>query len=199
MSRVALFVAWACGLVLVPVSAWAQDAVPPAARVAAGARHVLTEPDHLLAILALALLAGQVGRRALLWTPVCLAAGLVVGALSGSALPLLAQVETVNLTSVAILGALVALHAPLPIALPGVLGLVFGWSHGYANVLDLGGTTPPLAFVLGLVAGGLGVVVAVSLSTSALRAGWQQIAVRTVGSWICAIGAMVLALQLSGE
>ena len=197
MSRATGFVGFGLLLLLAPTLAHAS--VPHDVSFAAGAVHVLTEPDHLLAILALALLAGQVGRRALLWTPAGLSAGLVIGALSGAALPPLQQVEAVNLFSIAILGALVALRAPLPIAVPGVLGLVFGWGHGYANALDIGGRMPPPAFVLGVTAGALLVVVSVSVTTTFLRVRWQAIAVRAVGSWICAIGLMVFALQFAGD
>ncbi len=126
MSRATGFVGFGLLLLLGPAGACAHASVPHDASFAAGAVHLLSELDHLLAILALALLAGQVGRRALLWTPAGLSAGLVIGALSGAALPPLQQVEAVNLFSIAILGAIVALGAPLPIAVPGVLGLVFG-------------------------------------------------------------------------
>ena len=93
MSRFAAFVALKSCLVVAPGVAWAESSVMPATRFSAGAIHLLTEADHLLAIFALALLAGQVGRRALLWTPVGLSAGLLVGALSGAALPPLQQVD----------------------------------------------------------------------------------------------------------
>jgi urease accessory protein len=199
MSRFAAFVALESCLVVTPRVAWAQNSVAPTASFAAGAIHLLTEPDHLLAIFALALLAGQVGRRALLWTPVGLSAGLLVGALSGAALPPLQQVEAVNLASIAVLGAVVALGAPLPVAVPGVLGLLFGWGHGYANVLDIGGEAPPHAYVLGVTAAALVIVTLVSIATSFLRVRWQEIAIRAVGSWICVIGSMVFALRLAGD
>ena len=199
MSRFAAFVALESCLLVATRVAWAQSSVSPAAGFPAGAIHLLTEPDHLLAILALALLAGQVGRRALLWTPAGLSAGLLVGALSGVALPPLQQVEAVNLASIAILGAVVALGAPLPVAVPGVLALLFGWGHGYANVLDIGGKTPPLAYVLGVTAAALVVVISVSTATSFLRVRWQEIAVRAVGSWICVIGSMAFALWFAGD
>jgi urease accessory protein len=199
MSRFAAFVALESCLVVAPRVAWAQNSVAPAASFAAGAIHLLTEPDHLLAIFALALLAGQVGRRALLWTPVGLSAGLLVGALSGAALPPLQQVEAVNLASIAVFGAVVALGAPLPVAVPGVLGLLFGWGHGYANALDIGGKAPPHAYILGVTAAALVVVISVSTATSFLRVRWQEIAVRAVGSWICVIGLMVFALWFAGD
>jgi urease accessory protein len=199
MSRFAAFVALESCLVAAPRVSWAQNSVTRAAGFPAGAIHLLTEPDHLLAIFALALLAGQVGRRALLWTPAGLSAGLLAGALSGSALPPLQQVEAVNLASIAVLGAVVALGASLPVAVPGVLGLLFGWGHGYANALDIGGKTPPHAYVLGVTAAALAVVISVSIATSFLRVRWQEIAVRAVGSWICVIGLMVFALRFAGD
>ena len=200
MTRAPLFGAALFWLVVSPRPAWAQTMAAEMTRVVAGARHVATEVDHLLAILALALLAAQGGRRAaVMWTPAALAAGLAIGAFSGSFVPPLVQVETVNLASIAILGALVALGAPLPASFPVICGLIFGLGHGYANALDLGGKRPPTAFVLGLVAAALVVVVAVSLVTRSWQTGWRMVAVRAVGSWICAIGTMVLALQLAGE
>ncbi|MFQ5478574.1 MAG: HupE/UreJ family protein [Candidatus Binatia bacterium] len=166
---------------------------------AAGAMHLLTEPDHLLAITALGLVAGQLGRRALLWVPVSLSAGLALGALSGGRLPPLEQVEALNSASVAILGATVALGSPLSVVSSGVLALLFAWGHGYANALDIGGKAPPCAFVLGVMAAAMLVVVFVSVTTGFCRKRWQEIAIRAVGSWICAIGLMVFALRFAGE
>lgn len=100
----------------------------------AGLGHPLGGADHLLAMVALGLLAAQIGGRALRALPVAFVAGMIAGGTAGSAGLPFPGLEPMILASVVILGALVAIAArpPLPPLVAGVaiFGLVHGWAHG---------------------------------------------------------------------
>lgn len=100
--------------------------------------HGLTHPfggaDHLLAMVALGLLATQLGARAVWALPLTFVAAMLAGGAlwaGGLALPV---VEPMILASVVILGVMVAmaLRPPLLAALPmvAVFGAAHGWAHG---------------------------------------------------------------------
>jgi urease accessory protein len=95
-----------------------------------------------------------------------------------------------------VLGALIAAGTSLPISVYGVLAVLFGLTHGYANGLAI---VPPIqwyAFVPGLGLAGLAVTAygfVVADWVQHKNVGWMRIAVRVAGSWIAAIGLLVLA------
>ena len=99
-----------------------------------GFLHPLGGADHLLAMVALGLLAAQTGGRALWALPVAFAGSMVAGGLAGWAGLPFPGVEPMILASVVVLGALVAMAVRLPMAVlvPGaaVFGFAHGWAHG---------------------------------------------------------------------
>nr|WP_223115770.1 HupE/UreJ family protein [Paracoccus amoyensis] len=99
-----------------------------------GLSHPVGGADHLLAMVALGLLAAQIGGRGL-WALPCVFVGtMVAGGVAGYAGLPFPGVEPMILASVVILGALVAMAArlPLPLLVPGValFGFAHGWAHG---------------------------------------------------------------------
>lgn len=98
-----------------------------------GLSHPVGGADHLLAMVALGLLAAQIGGRAF-WALPCTFVGTMIagGAAGWAGLPF-SGVEPMILASVVILGALVAMAVRLPLAvmLPGVA--IFGFAHGWAH------------------------------------------------------------------
>ncbi len=99
-----------------------------------GLTHPVGGTDHLLAMIALGLLAAQVGGQAMGTLPLAFVGSMIAGGLAGvGGLPF-PGVEPMILASVIILGALVAMAARLPLALlvPGaaVFGFAHGWAHG---------------------------------------------------------------------
>ena len=102
--------------------------------VLAGAAHPLGGADHILAMVALGLLAAQIGGRALWALPVTFVSAMLAGGLLGFAGMGFPAVEPLILASVIVLGAMVALvlRAPLPvlIAMVAVFGAAHGWAHG---------------------------------------------------------------------
>jgi urease accessory protein len=158
--------------------------------------HPLTSLDHGLALLATGLIAGQqvsATRRLML---AVLIGALVLGAALGmfGILGAIANVlSTINLWSVLVLGALVALAAPLPRALALALAAVVGLSHGGENGLDLGAAAAAALAGVGLAGA---VAAAPGLLVPRLPLGWPRVAVRVAGSWIAAIGLIMLGLSL---
>ena len=102
-------------------------------RFIAGLAHPLGGADHLLAMVALGLLAAQIGGRGLWALPAAFVGGMIGGGVAGWAGLAFPGVEPMILASVVILGALVAMAARLPLAVlvPGVA--VFGFAHGWAH------------------------------------------------------------------
>ena len=102
--------------------------------VLAGAAHPLGGADHILAMVALGLLAAQIGGRALWALPVTFVSAMLAGGLLGFAGAGFPAVEPLILASVIVLGAMVALalRAPMPvlIAMVAVFGAAHGWAHG---------------------------------------------------------------------
>ncbi|NHF74245.1 HupE/UreJ family protein [Paracoccus sp. 12-3] len=101
---------------------------------ATGFGHPFSGADHMLAMVALGLLAAQVGGRALWALPLAFVGAMLVGGLMGAAEMPFPAVEPTILASCIILGALVAMavRLPLPLLLAGtaIFGAAHGWAHG---------------------------------------------------------------------
>jgi urease accessory protein len=161
-----------------------------------GALHPLTALEHLLPILALGLLAGQQGPRAARWLIMMFPLALLIGAGSATAVPPIPGVRLANELSFAVLGLLVAAAWHVPLALLIVLGALFGLSHGYENGRAITPETVTYLFVLGVTTFGGLVTALVSAATIDLAArAWSRVAVRIAGSWIAAIGIMMIGLS----
>jgi urease accessory protein len=158
--------------------------------------HPATALEHALPILALGLLAGQQGPRAARSVLLVVTLALLLGAALAPVIPPLPWVPAVNLLSFALLGGLVAAARPLP--LPAVIGLaaLFGLSHGYENGSAMTADVAAHLFVPGVALLGFMAIALVSAATLALsaRAEWLRIGVRVAGSWIAAIGLMMIGL-----
>jgi urease accessory protein len=178
-------------------SAQAHSTVKGVGDLYAGLLHVLTGLEHVLPFVALSLLAGQRGLKAqaeavLLVFPVAL----MVGAAAALWLPPVPGLMFFNMASAILLGGLVASAWPLPAALFYGLVVVFGVSHGFANGEAISASMKAYLFILGIGLAGLAVLAYGTLMVDFLlrrKTGWITIAVRVAGSWIAAIGVLVLA------
>ena len=158
--------------------------------------HPVSALEHAVPILALGLLAGQQGARPARWLLLVLPLALLLGATIAIAAPALSWVPVLNLASFAVLGALVAGAWRLPLPVLIALAALFGLSHGYENGMAV---TPDVAahlFVPGLALIGFVAAAVVSATTLALtaRAEWLRIAVRVAGSWIAAVGILMIGV-----
>ncbi len=161
----------------------------------AGFLHPLTAPEDVLAFLALGMLSAQHPPRGQLALPVFWLA-LIAGAMCAVALPHIPGADLINVVSVMVLGGLIALNAALPVAVLIGLAVAFGVSHGYANGLAITGNMRSYLFIPGvalaaLMTTGYGLVFTDWLLRRKIP--WIPIAVRVAGSWIAAIGMLVLA------
>ena len=160
------------------------------------ARRNSSHPTHLLAIVALGLLAGQQAARLVI--PIAaLAAGLGVGSLivasavrenpAASALPLLAIVAA----------GLTVLARPLPSW--AVAGLALRDRCCVAAQCAAAGVHVPAAVVaqLGFALAAILAFALAALAAAQARVPWQRVGVRIVASWIAASAILVLALRLA--
>lgn len=160
-----------------------------------GIGHLLLSPEDLVPIVALALFAGlrgaRAGRLALFILPVAWVAGGLLGLRLGSS----AAAPAPPLSFV-LLGLLVAADLKLPdgavAALAGGLGLV----HGFLNGPALAGNGPGALGLLGIAAVTFVLVALASALVVSLRAPAARIAVRVAGSWIAAVGLLLLGWSL---
>lgn len=185
-------------LTLLPTPAHAHLVTTGLGPLYDGISHLFLSFEDLLPVVALALLAGlngpRTGRRALFVVPVAwLLGGLAGFRVGGPLVP-----GTAAAASFLVLGGLTAADRRLPpvavTALAAALGLLHGWLNG-AGIAAAGREA------LGLVgiAGAVFVVVALLAAlVVGLRPAWTRIAVRVAGSWIAAIGLLLLGWGLRG-
>lgn len=125
---------------LLPQAALAHPGHHDQGQFLSGLTHPVGGTDHLLAMVALGLLAAQVGGRALWALPLAFVGGMIAGGVAGFAGLPFPGVEPMILASVIILGALVAMAARLPLAVllsgAAVFGLAHGWAHGAEGPAD---------------------------------------------------------------
>jgi hydrogenase/urease accessory protein HupE len=195
-TATALAAAW---LLLGPAAAHAHLVNTGIGPVYDGIAHLFVSFEDLLAVIAIALLAGLngplAGRRMLFTLPlVWLLGGLAGTLIPAASLPL--APATLSLLVIGVLAALDIRLAPAAVAaLALVLGLLHGWQNGVAmaaaglQATGLVGTSGAVFVVAALVAA---LVVA-------LRRPWTRIAVRVAGSWIAASGLLLLGWALSGR
>ena len=159
----------------------------------AGVTHPIFGLDHVLAMIAVGLWAAQIGGRAVWLVPTAFVATMIAGfllALGGLPLPF---VEPAILTSIVVLGLVVALALRPDPRLAMALVAAFALFHGHAHGGELGGASA-LQFGAGfalatalLHAAGLGIAVAASrlLATNAP-------ALRVLGGLTSAAGLYII-------
>jgi hydrogenase/urease accessory protein HupE len=157
-----------------------------------GVTHLAVSPDDLLSVLAIALLSGLCGARHVRAVLFTLPTAWVVAGWLGLQRATEVSVPVANTLSFMVVGALVAVDLkvpwPLIVGLAVALGLFHGFLNGTAIAQGGGGVTA----LLGTSAAVFVVVALVAGFVVALRAAWARVAVRVAGSWITAIGLLML-------
>jgi urease accessory protein len=152
-------------------------------------------------VIALALLAGlrgpRFGRVVLFALPIAWLAGSAFGLLLAQPITL-PPAETILTVA---LGLLLAIDSNLPLVPVAGLAILLGLLHGLLNGSELPKTSSSSPISVAGV--GVALFVAVSLlagQASAVHFPWARVAVRVAGSWIVAIGLLMLgwALRVSG-
>jgi hydrogenase/urease accessory protein HupE len=190
--RIALFVA----ILLSPAIARAHLTDTGLGPIYDGIAHLLLSFDDLLPVVALALLAGlngaRAGRLVLFILPIAWFAGGIAGVLAAGAAP----PAIVTSLSLLALGVLTAASAQLRPALVVFLAVALGLIHGWLNGAAIATAGREASGLIGI-AGTIFVVVALgSAVVVSLRKPWTRIAVRVAGSWIAAVGLLVLGWSL---
>jgi hydrogenase/urease accessory protein HupE len=163
-----------------------------------GALHLLLSPGDLLAVLAVGLLAGQSGKASARWAAITLPLAWGAAALAGLALGTSAGLGWMEVALLIVLGILVAvgveLHASVLTPLAALTGLV----HGLDNAGAFAASDSALIVVAGIVAAVLILTLFTAALAVSLQAAWTRIAMRVGGSWIAAVGMLMLGWLLHG-
>ena len=163
-----------------------------------GVSHFALTPEDLLPALAIALLAGQRGSRAGRLTLFALSAAWLAGGLVGLAFPSISSATALTTLSFLALGGLVAGEAPLRAEWVSGPSLALGLLHGYLNGSAMSQAKLGTLGLVGIVATLFVTVALAAALVVALRASWARVAVRVAGSWIVAIGLLLLGWSLRG-
>lgn len=195
------FVYWLAAIVLLtgaPTAAQAHLVDTRLGDFYGGMLHPLTAFEEILPWLALAILAAFQGPKRARWLLAVFPLGLLAGGILSLVLPNPPFIPALSVALIAITGLAVAaaINVPLPvlIGLAAIMGLV----HGYQNGREMTVTTDQLLFISGVTAIGYAVVTMATASAIAFlrgAGGWRPIALRASGSWVAAVGILVLGLQ----
>jgi hydrogenase/urease accessory protein HupE len=198
---VSKFVYWLAAIVLLtgaPTAAQAHLVDTRLGDFYGGMLHPLTAFEEILPWLALAILAAFQGPKRARWLLAVFPLGLLAGGILSLVLPNPPFIPALSVALIAITGLAVAaaINVPLPvlIGLAAIMGLV----HGYQNGREMTVTTDQLLFISGVTAIGYAVVTMATASAIAFlrgAGGWRPIALRASGSWVAAVGILVLGLQ----
>ena len=161
----------------------------------AGMLHPLITVETLLPLLGLSLLAGQQSRETAIKMIVIFPAALAIGTLLIVLRSLPAQLAAFELLITASLGLLIALRWRVPVWIPIALSILIGLCIGWSNSVEITGDVSAVRFVAGLSVVGLLITSYGIGLVRHLKLEWTQIAVRVVGSWLAAVGILVLGLK----
>ncbi len=194
-ARWALALAGGLGMAAWPSWAQAHLVTTGLGPVYDGLLHFALTPEDLVPALALALLAGlrgpAHGRRALFVLPAAWLLGGSFGlAAHGGVSPVVTSISFV------LLGGLLAADARLPLVATGALAALLGLFHGYLNGTAMAQPGLGALALLGIVVAVFTLVTVAASFVVPLRAAWARVAVRVAGSWIAAIGLLLLGWGL---
>jgi hydrogenase/urease accessory protein HupE len=157
-----------------------------------GLAHPLISPEDLLPAVAMTLIAGLGGARPGRFVLATLPAAWLVGMAAGWAIGLPAAPAWLTAVVTALIGALVASDPRLPLAAVIAAAAALGALHGYDNGHDLAATTGGLVAIAGIACSLFAIVSLLAGQVAVVQARWGRLAVRISGSWIAAVGLLML-------
>ena len=162
-----------------------------------GIGHLLLTPEDMIPTVAVAFFAGlrgpATGRLLLFTFPIAWMIGGIIG-LQGDSLPSFPMAAG----SYIVLGLLVALDLKITPVLFAALAALIALLHGYLNGVVLS-TGPGIAGLFGIMAALFVLLALGSAAVLTLKAIWMRIVVRVVGSWIAAIGILMVGWHYAGN
>ena len=181
---------------LLPSAAYAHTGVGDTSGFAHGFMHPIGGLDHVLAMVAVGLLAARLGGRALWLVPLSFVTMMIVGGIAGAGGIGLPFVELGISGSILVLGFVIALGRQIPtpvaMALAGFFAIFHGHAHGTEMPVDAAGLAYGAGFVAAtalLHAAGL----ALGIGADRLASAWSTRASRVAGGMMAAAGAGLMA------
>jgi urease accessory protein len=163
-----------------------------------GALHLLLSPTDLLGLIAVTLLAGLAGVAGGRWVVIILPLAWLAGGLAGLVLGAGIEMPWLAVLWLVALGGLVAFGLQLAPAVIGFGALVYGGLQGLLSGSAISALDAGLTSLSGIAATVLVVVLLGSAFVVSLRATWARVAVRVAGSWVGAVGMLMLGWTLKG-
>ncbi len=162
-----------------------------------GIGHMLLTPEDLVPVLALALYSGMLGvaagRRVMVLLPLAWLFGGLAGGFSEISSPAVLP-SIVFLT----LGLLIAIDVTLPLLGFSLVTILVGLVHGFFNGVALREGVSALGLV-GITVALFVIVIVVSAFVVSLERPWVRIVMRVFGSWIAAIGLLMVGWLIRGH
>ena len=163
-----------------------------------GAMHLFLSPGDLLGLVAALLLAGLHGDRAARNTVVVLPVAWFAAGLIGLNMATVVNLPWLNVLFLVILGVLVAVNPKLPTNVVTLLAGLYGGFHGVMNGSALAANGTGWTAVLGVAAAAFIITLLCSAWVVSLQAAWSRIVVRVAGSWVAAVGMLMLGWLARG-
>jgi hydrogenase/urease accessory protein HupE len=185
--------------VLLPAPADAHLVTTGLGPIYDGISHVLLSPEDLVPVLAMALLAGLNGPTAGRRTLFALTGAWLLGGLAGFLVGHPVVPGAAATASFLVLGVLTAADRRMSPGTVAALAVAVGLLHGWLNGASLGAARrEPLALV-GIAGAIFALVTLAAALVVSLRPAWARVAVRVAGSWVAAIGLLMLGWSLRGS
>jgi len=103
-----------------------------------------------------------------------------------------------NTLSFLLVGILVALDCKMPLRLISCMSIILGLVHGFCNRSAMSEAGGGILALLGITTGVFVIVTITSAFVISLSLTWTRVAVRVAGSWIAAIGLLLLGWAFRG-
>ena len=179
-----------------PCAAFAHQHGGEAVGLISGLKHPVSGLDHVLAMVAVGILAARLGGRALWLVPLSFVTTMIGGGAAGASGTGLPFVELGISGSILVLGFVIALGRQIPtpvaMALAGFFAIFHGHAHGTEMPVDAAGFAYGAGFALAtalLHAAGL----ALGIGADRLAGAWSAKASRIAGGAVAAAGAGIMA------
>lgn len=179
---------------LLPLTAFAHEGEEAASGFVSGFMHPIFGPDHIIAMVAVGLWGGILGRPAIWMLPVAFPVVMALGGMLGIVGVPMPFVESGIAISGLILGLLVALMQKTPLWFAAFIVSLFGLFHGHAHGVELPQAATPIAYSVGFVIStGLlhicGILIGLLIDFS-----WGKPIIRIIGALIALTGLYFLFL-----
>ena len=164
-----------------------------------GALHLLLSPGDLLGLVAFALLGGLRGVKASRMTVLSLTISWLLAGLVGLNLSHMPGLPLLVVVSLVVPGVMVAFDLKLPAVLVAGLAGSYGALHGLLNGYALAETGAGVTALLGIVMTVFLTSLLISAAIVPLQGIWSRIVVRVAGSWVAAVGILMLGWLTQGN